>query len=80
MTSYPYDIQIAMVISCMFLHNFIRINQSGEDIFYNYNEDDEDQSNDVQFHEWMNTQQDELNDWRDQIAIEMWNSYIAYNS
>ena len=82
MQCYKLRKQTDIVYACFILHNFIRIYQSIPDEYDNIDnedlaeEDSEDEGEDVMEAE-NDIQQDQLNAFRDVIAQNMWNDYLA---
>ena len=83
MTNYPYEFHIRLVKACFMLHNFIRLNQGYEDEYDAWdpytegdgngglgNEDD-DEGGEIR----ENQNEREVNQKKDTIAREMWESY-----
>ena len=77
MRSYPYDIQVELVISAFILHNFIRKNQSLSD---ELDEDCTVVEEDFEEPEIAAPVNVANNIWRDAIAQEMCNDYVHYLS
>jgi hypothetical protein len=80
MPRYDYEIQIQLVLSCLMIHNFIKLNQGFEDAFDEWDEDDTEVDNNE--NENVENDNNNINDnilrqWRDDIAQDMWNSYQA---
>ena len=62
------------------IHNFIHLNQKYEDVFYIIDEnrpEDADEEDEVEAVPEVNA--NALNQWRNGIAREMWDSYVIYN-
>ena len=76
MPAYPYVIQIGFVLSCVILHNFIRIHQSLPDQYDNWDEDEEE--NDENIPQNNDPPNVDTVDWRENIAQAMWNDYNNY--
>lgn len=78
MTSYPIAFQVSIVICCVLTNNFIvkhqRLHGGDEDFHDAFLEVDVNEQEQAQIH-----QHDEqaVNDWRDQIAQQMWDAYVA---
>ena len=76
MPSYQYPFQIQLVTCCMVLHNFIRHHQRNDDIYDNlqdYDSDDDDNDSDDDDNNVANQiRNNQVNNWRDDIANRMW--------
>ncbi|XP_020272311.1 uncharacterized protein LOC109847495 [Asparagus officinalis] len=85
---YPFSTQVDIVIECIILHNYIAIEDPGDELLHedNFIEDDvgeianEDEDGVVDFSQTMTQREerDSRNEWRlkrDQITVEMWHDY-----
>ena len=83
MRKYPFDVQIDIVYACTALHNFIGVHQSIPDLYDAIDESSVDGSDadDTGDDNGRNTDESSnrnLKQWRDDIAIAMWNDYLIY--
>ncbi|XP_020253879.1 uncharacterized protein LOC109830937 [Asparagus officinalis] len=87
---YPFSTQVDIVIACTILHNYIAIEDPGDELLHEDNHIEEDgdeianggEEGVVDFTQTMTQREekDSRNEWRakrDQIAIEMWEDYCA---
>lgn len=83
MSSFEFPFQCTLVNCAFMLHNFIHLNQKYEDIFYiiddnSLDEGDEGEEDDVEIVPQGNARA--LKEWRDDIASQMWESYVNCNA
>ena len=83
MSSYPFHIQVDIVMSCFFLHNFVRRNQLYHDLFDILDDDDlhidDDDLNAPDFDDYVEDPATHAQTvaWRDDIAQRMWDAYLV---
>ena len=81
MTSYPFPTQVSLVMTCMFLHNFVRKNQIHNDAFDHLDDDEmygeNDDGNVHEYDEYVDdpASHNDAVDWRNDIAQRMWDDY-----
>ena len=66
---YAFDTQCQLILCCFMVHNFIRLNAMEEDIYYQDVEDVHERNDD--------DEDGPSSTWRDHIAKDMWNQYVA---
>jgi hypothetical protein len=80
MSPYEFEFQCDIVQCCFLLHNFVHLNQTYEDQFYDEagNFVDNDIDEDVVYEPVEDGVYNALKIWRNGIAEEMWADYLAY--
>lgn len=79
MHSFNFPFQVDIVMCCFMLHNFIRLNQAFDDEWNNWQEPVVEDAAHPEVHEHIqnNAEYALVTAWRDQIAQDMWDSYVA---